>query len=165
MCRSYRRVEDVANVDLLRSGRDESPRQDFPSSFRRRIFNFFLFDHISRRHACRDVRCETNELISPSALWLTRLSLSFNSTYYGKDYRAGAALLRARRPYLFKNALTGFGLFAFSIGVCELVPTISAFRLFPVPSAQAPGHGANLSSVMPLDTFHPTGCPGYTVFT
>ncbi|KAJ5166591.1 uncharacterized protein N7482_005372 [Penicillium canariense] len=41
----------------------------------------------------------------------------FNSTYYGKDYRAGAALLRARRPYLFKNALTGFGLFAFSIGV------------------------------------------------
>ncbi|GAT28960.1 hypothetical protein RIB2604_02701460 [Aspergillus luchuensis] len=30
----------------------------------------------------------------------------FNSTYYGKDYRAGAALLRARRPYLFKNALT-----------------------------------------------------------
>jgi hypothetical protein len=28
---------------------------------------------------------------------------SFNSTYYGKDYRAGAALLRARRPYLFKN--------------------------------------------------------------
>ncbi|KAJ5577842.1 uncharacterized protein N7459_006806 [Penicillium hispanicum] len=41
----------------------------------------------------------------------------FNSTYYGKDYRAGAALLRARRPYLVKNALTGFGLFAFSIGV------------------------------------------------
>ncbi|KAF3397804.1 hypothetical protein F1880_005656 [Penicillium rolfsii] len=41
----------------------------------------------------------------------------FNSTYYGKDYRAGAALLRARRPYLFKNALTGFGLFAFSIAV------------------------------------------------
>ncbi|KAJ5675807.1 hypothetical protein N7462_008704 [Penicillium macrosclerotiorum] len=41
----------------------------------------------------------------------------FNSTYYGKDYRAGAALLRARRPYLVKNALTGFGLFVFSIGV------------------------------------------------
>ncbi|KAJ5082044.1 hypothetical protein N7532_011087 [Penicillium argentinense] len=41
----------------------------------------------------------------------------FNSTYYGKDYRAGAALLRARRPFLVKNALTGFGLFAFTIGV------------------------------------------------
>ncbi|OQD78591.1 hypothetical protein PENDEC_c001G05410 [Penicillium decumbens] len=41
----------------------------------------------------------------------------FNSTYYGKDYRAGAALLRARRPYLLKNAVTGFGLFAFTITV------------------------------------------------
>ena len=70
---------------------------------------------------------------------------SFNSTYYGKDYRAGAALLRARRPYLFKNALTGFGLFAFSIGVCTylsiskslspgLVPTI------PTPDIMPPTH-------------------------
>ncbi|KAL4888681.1 hypothetical protein BDV59DRAFT_188148 [Aspergillus ambiguus] len=41
----------------------------------------------------------------------------FNSTYYGKDYRAGAALLRARRPYLFKNALTGLGLVAFTISI------------------------------------------------
>ncbi|KAL2216347.1 hypothetical protein M432DRAFT_623870 [Thermoascus aurantiacus ATCC 26904] len=41
----------------------------------------------------------------------------FNSSYYGKDYRAGAALLRARRPYLFKNAVTGISLFAFCIGV------------------------------------------------
>lgn len=47
---------------------------------------------------------------------------SFNSTYYGKDYRAGAALLRARRPYLFRNAITGFGLFAFTIAVCECTP-------------------------------------------
>ncbi|KAF7116277.1 hypothetical protein CNMCM5793_004353 [Aspergillus hiratsukae] len=42
---------------------------------------------------------------------------SFNSTYYGKD-GAGAALLRARRPYLFRNALTGLGLVAFTISVC-----------------------------------------------
>ncbi|KAL2814798.1 hypothetical protein BJX63DRAFT_191587 [Aspergillus granulosus] len=41
----------------------------------------------------------------------------FNSTYYGKDYRAGAALLRARRPYLVKNAVTGLGLCIFTIGV------------------------------------------------
>ncbi|RDW81754.1 uncharacterized protein DSM5745_05311 [Aspergillus mulundensis] len=41
----------------------------------------------------------------------------FNSTYYGKDYRAGAALLRARRPYLVKNAVTGVGLCIFTIGV------------------------------------------------
>lgn len=70
---------------------------------------------------------------------------SFNSTYYGKDYRAGAALLRARRPYIVKNALTGFGLFVFSIGVCtypsvskslspDLVPTI------PTPDIMPPIH-------------------------
>ncbi|EEH46365.1 uncharacterized protein PADG_02463 [Paracoccidioides brasiliensis Pb18] len=41
----------------------------------------------------------------------------FKSSYYDKDYRAGAALLRARRPYLFKNAATGIALFAFCIGV------------------------------------------------
>ncbi|RAO72693.1 uncharacterized protein BHQ10_008705 [Talaromyces amestolkiae] len=41
----------------------------------------------------------------------------FNSTYYGKDYRAGAALLRARRPYLVRNALTGLGLCGFVVGV------------------------------------------------
>lgn len=46
---------------------------------------------------------------------------SFNSSYYGKDYRAGAALLRARRPYLFKNAITGLGLCGFTIGVCTLI--------------------------------------------
>ncbi|KAH8701084.1 hypothetical protein BGW36DRAFT_375548 [Talaromyces proteolyticus] len=41
----------------------------------------------------------------------------FNSSYYGKDYRAGAALLRARRPYLVRNALTGLGLCVFTVGV------------------------------------------------
>ncbi|RAL07429.1 uncharacterized protein BO97DRAFT_429291 [Aspergillus homomorphus CBS 101889] len=41
----------------------------------------------------------------------------FNSSYYGKDYRAGAALLRARRPYLLKNAVTGLCLVGFTIGV------------------------------------------------
>jgi len=51
----------------------------------------------------------------------TDIFTSFNSTYYGKDYRAGAALLRARRPYLLKNAVTGFGLFAFTITVCTLL--------------------------------------------
>ncbi|EEP76661.1 predicted protein [Uncinocarpus reesii 1704] len=42
----------------------------------------------------------------------------FKSSYYDKDYRAGAALLRARRPYLVKNGLTGVALFGFCIGVC-----------------------------------------------
>ncbi|KAK2810251.1 hypothetical protein FQN50_003221 [Emmonsiellopsis sp. PD_5] len=42
---------------------------------------------------------------------------SFKSSYYDKDYRAGAALLRARRPYVIKNAITGLALFGFCIGV------------------------------------------------
>ncbi|TWU77131.1 hypothetical protein ED733_008335 [Metarhizium rileyi] len=33
-----------------------------------------------------------------------------HSTYYDRRYRQGPALIRARRPYLFKNALTGLGL-------------------------------------------------------
>ncbi|WEW58473.1 hypothetical protein PRK78_003941 [Emydomyces testavorans] len=41
----------------------------------------------------------------------------FKSSYYDKDYRAGAALLRARRPYLVKNAVTGIALFTFCMGV------------------------------------------------
>jgi len=41
----------------------------------------------------------------------------FKSSYYDKDYRAGAALLRARRPYLVKNAVTGIALFGFCVGV------------------------------------------------
>ncbi|KAJ5902379.1 hypothetical protein N7495_002907 [Penicillium taxi] len=64
----------------------------------------------------------------------------FNSTYYGKDYRAGAALLRARRPYLFKNAITGTILVAFSLGVFSY--TIKAvgqeeFSEVKVPEAPA----------------------------
>ncbi|EXJ57087.1 hypothetical protein A1O7_07431 [Cladophialophora yegresii CBS 114405] len=40
------------------------------------------------------------------------------SSYYNPDYRTGAALLRARRPYLVKNTLTGIAIFGFAIGVC-----------------------------------------------
>ncbi|GMG06093.1 unnamed protein product [Aspergillus oryzae] len=59
----------------------------------------------------------------------------FNSTYYGKDYRAGAALLRARRPYLVKNALTGLGLVAFTISVC----TFDSDHIFS-PESQTRNH-------------------------
>ncbi len=40
------------------------------------------------------------------------------SSYYNPDYRTGAALNRARRPYLFKNMVTGVAIFSFAIGVC-----------------------------------------------
>ncbi|KAI9647351.1 hypothetical protein NHQ30_003736 [Ciborinia camelliae] len=39
------------------------------------------------------------------------------SSYYDKNYKQSAALIRARRPYLVKNALTGACIFAFAIGV------------------------------------------------
>ncbi|KAH0545048.1 hypothetical protein FGG08_000819 [Glutinoglossum americanum] len=39
------------------------------------------------------------------------------SSYYDKHYRQSAALLRARRPYLIKNAVTGIAIFGFAIGV------------------------------------------------
>lgn len=39
------------------------------------------------------------------------------SSYYDKHYRQSAALIRARRPYLVKNAITGLAAFGFCIGV------------------------------------------------
>ncbi|KAG6007254.1 hypothetical protein E4U21_006172 [Claviceps maximensis] len=39
------------------------------------------------------------------------------STYYDRRFRQGPALIRARRPYLFKNAATGLGLMAIVGGI------------------------------------------------
>ncbi|PGH08294.1 hypothetical protein AJ80_07890 [Polytolypa hystricis UAMH7299] len=43
--------------------------------------------------------------------------ITFRSSYYDKDYRATAALQRARRPYIVRNGVTGLLLFSFCIGV------------------------------------------------
>ncbi|KAF3016264.1 hypothetical protein E8E14_012864 [Neopestalotiopsis sp. 37M] len=47
-----------------------------------------------------------------------------NSSYYNKNAHS-PALIRARRPYLLKNALVGSGIAAFAIGVSD-VYTIKA---------------------------------------
>ncbi|KAK5940431.1 hypothetical protein PMZ80_006846 [Knufia obscura] len=39
------------------------------------------------------------------------------SSYYKPDYTQSAALIRARRPYLFKNTITGICIASFAIGV------------------------------------------------
>ncbi|KAG9242509.1 hypothetical protein BJ878DRAFT_515084 [Calycina marina] len=39
------------------------------------------------------------------------------SSYYDKHYKQSASLIRARRPYLIRNSLTGIGLFGFCISV------------------------------------------------
>ncbi|KAI0484896.1 hypothetical protein GGR56DRAFT_48967 [Xylariaceae sp. FL0804] len=41
----------------------------------------------------------------------------FNSTYWDQRNHQTAALIRARRPYLFKNAVTGISLFAMTVGI------------------------------------------------
>ncbi|KAA6409724.1 MAG: cytochrome c oxidase assembly mitochondrial [Lasallia pustulata] len=41
------------------------------------------------------------------------------SSYYNKDYRQAAALIRARQPFLIKNIITGSALFAFTICICK----------------------------------------------
>ncbi|KAF7558890.1 hypothetical protein G7046_g5269 [Stylonectria norvegica] len=40
------------------------------------------------------------------------------STYYDRRLRQGPALIRARRPYLFKNSITGLGLLGVVGGIC-----------------------------------------------
>jgi len=39
------------------------------------------------------------------------------TSYYNPDYSQSAALIRARRPYLVKNAITGICIFGFAVGV------------------------------------------------
>jgi cytochrome c oxidase assembly factor 3, fungi type len=55
---------------------------------------------------------------------LTLVSRLKRSSYYESDYRQSAALIRARRPYLFKNMATGAAIFSFALGVCACAPTI-----------------------------------------
>jgi cytochrome c oxidase assembly factor 3 len=47
----------------------------------------------------------------------TLANMPVHTTYYDRKLRQGPALVRARRPYLYKNAATGLGLFAFVAGV------------------------------------------------
>ncbi|MCJ1280942.1 hypothetical protein MMC26_000260 [Xylographa opegraphella] len=39
------------------------------------------------------------------------------SSYYDKNYRQTAALIRARQPYLIRNIITGTAIFGFAISV------------------------------------------------
>ncbi|KAI9750771.1 MAG: hypothetical protein M1815_001582 [Lichina confinis] len=39
------------------------------------------------------------------------------SSYYNEDNRTGLSLLRARRPFLVKNAITGLSLFGMCVGI------------------------------------------------
>jgi len=41
------------------------------------------------------------------------------SSYWDSKFRQGPALIRARRPYLFKNIIYGTVITAFTIGICK----------------------------------------------
>ncbi|KAL6869873.1 hypothetical protein ACO1O0_001205 [Amphichorda felina] len=45
------------------------------------------------------------------------MAVNSQSTYYDRRHRQGQALIRARRPYLVKNAVTGLGLTAVVAGI------------------------------------------------
>ncbi|KAL9054917.1 MAG: hypothetical protein Q9162_003858 [Coniocarpon cinnabarinum] len=74
------------------------------------------------------------------------------SSYY-RDNKPGAALQRARRPYLVRNALTGAAIFCFAMSIYAF--TIRAvsqdeFEDVPIPdgpppAAHAPHTGTNRS--------------------
>ncbi|KAI9681164.1 MAG: hypothetical protein M1817_002446 [Caeruleum heppii] len=72
------------------------------------------------------------------------------SSYYDEHYRQSAALIRARRPYLVKNILTGTAIFGFAIGVYAF--TIHAvaqdeFEDVVVPDAPSqPPHTPNVGT-------------------
>ncbi|KAI9824255.1 MAG: hypothetical protein M1832_002062 [Thelocarpon impressellum] len=78
------------------------------------------------------------------------------SSYYDKHYRQSAALIRARRPYLLKNIITGTAIFGFAVGVCRSTPdafTIHAvaqddFDDVPMPDVPAqPARTPNVGTV------------------
>ncbi|KAE8442675.1 hypothetical protein EG329_002973 [Mollisiaceae sp. DMI_Dod_QoI] len=76
------------------------------------------------------------------------MALLPRSSYYDKHYKQSAALIRARRPYLVRNSLTGLGLFAFCIGVYSWTITAVSQDEFedvkvPEAPAQAPQAGAS----------------------
>jgi len=65
------------------------------------------------------------------------------STYYDKHYKQSPALLRARRPYLIKNTVTGLGIFAFAIGVyAYTIKAVSQDEFEDVKVPEAPRGGA-----------------------
>ncbi|KAL9085783.1 MAG: hypothetical protein Q9165_007415 [Trypethelium subeluteriae] len=72
------------------------------------------------------------------------------SSYYDKSYRQSEALLRARRPFLVKNALTGVGIFAFAIGVYTFtIRAVSQDEFEDVPVPDAPVQPPHTPKVSP----------------
>ncbi|KAI9871476.1 MAG: hypothetical protein M1830_002876 [Pleopsidium flavum] len=78
------------------------------------------------------------------------------SSYYDTHYRQSAALIRARRPYLVRNVITGAAIFGFAISVYAF--TIKAvaqddFSDVQIPDAPAqPAHTPNVGVARPASS-------------
>ncbi|KAI5809612.1 hypothetical protein DFH27DRAFT_477098, partial [Peziza echinospora] len=71
------------------------------------------------------------------------------SSYYEKDYRQGKALLRARRPYIVKNLLTGIAIVAFTAGVyVYTIRSVSQDDFEDVPVPRGPKQQPTRSSTV-----------------
>ena len=85
------------------------------------------------------------------------------SSYYKPDYTQSAALIRARRPYLFKNAITGVCIASFAIGVFAFTLRAVGQEQFSdviVPSGPpGPGTGAAADLNAPPRTVVPGAGP------
>ncbi|KAI1077082.1 hypothetical protein F5B20DRAFT_583574 [Whalleya microplaca] len=67
------------------------------------------------------------------------------SSYYDKQFRQSPALIRARRPYIFKNAVVGSFIAAFALGVYAYTISVigqDEFDDVKVPDAPAPAQAA-----------------------
>ncbi|KAG6005076.1 hypothetical protein E4U54_000420 [Claviceps lovelessii] len=74
----------------------------------------------SARSSRRELFCDGSKSQSRSRQYKAQVDglVGSQSTYYDRRFRQGPALIRARRPYLFKNAATGLGLMAIVGGIC-----------------------------------------------
>ncbi|KZF23800.1 hypothetical protein L228DRAFT_246648 [Xylona heveae TC161] len=78
------------------------------------------------------------------------------SSYYDRHYRQAPALVRARKPFLIKNILTGGAIFAFVAGVYAFTIRAVAqdeFEDVKVPDAPLqPAHAPNATPVRSAGT-------------
>ena len=63
--------------------------------------------------------CTTSSLPAHQDLSLSSPYRFERSSYYNEDFKPGLSLLRARRPFLVKNAITGLSLFGMCVGICK----------------------------------------------
>ncbi|MCJ1468047.1 hypothetical protein MMC07_006673 [Pseudocyphellaria aurata] len=82
------------------------------------------------------------------------------SSYYEKDYRQAAALIRARKPYLIPNIIAGISIFAMTIGIYTYtIHAISQDDFSDVPMPDAPSQPAHTPHVGVVKAVSPDALP------